>query len=208
MSCSIIRANKMKRRKCLVNDKQVRTSAQKKKTLLSSIPNKRERNYVIVALVLSLVVVIFGLYLITQKIVNDHVYSDIMEEFGSIARIGFFCALAIYPVFFVLKWKPIKNVTLGKTKLITLLRPIGKFVKQWHVPVAVLSAALVSLHVYMAITNQFEWNFTTISGICSGLLLIALMFMGTKRYKRLDKQWHFRLAIAFCFAFIIHYTFA
>jgi hypothetical protein len=41
---------------------------------------------------------------------DSKIYEGNFKELGSIARIGFFAALAIYPIFLLLKWKPLSHI--------------------------------------------------------------------------------------------------
>ncbi|MGE7186520.1 hypothetical protein ACQKKK_21905 [Peribacillus sp. NPDC006672] len=87
------------------------------------------------------------------------------------------------------------------------LQFIGKLVRKWHVPLALVSTGVVFLHGYLAIIRGFKWDFTHTTGILAIVLLVFLLFMGLKRFKRKDKKWHFKLAIGFLILFMIHASF-
>ncbi|WP_051317191.1 hypothetical protein [Ectobacillus panaciterrae] len=181
--------------------------------LAQYIKNPKERKRVMITLNIVATLLLIGFsfisYFYEQWLTeNIRAYKGNFREIGSIARIGFFVTLSIYPIFLLLKWKPLKKIALGKFELKTLLQFIGKLVRQWHVPIAILSTGIVLLHGYMAILKGVEWNFTYLSGIITIFVLFLLLFMGLKRYKKKDKKWHFKIAIVFFILFMLHATFA
>lgn len=193
--------------------KQPKSLMKQESFLARYIKNSKERKRVMITFSIVATLFVIGFLFIScfykQWLIKDiRAYKENFREMGSIARIGFFAALSIYPVFLLLKWKPLKRIALGTFELKTLLQFIGKLVRQWHVPIAILSTGIVLLHSYMAILKGFEWNFTYLSGIISIFVLFLLMFMGLKRYKKQDKKWHFRIAIVFLILFMLHATFA
>ncbi|MFP3126197.1 hypothetical protein OH784_26545 [Ectobacillus funiculus] len=193
--------------------KQPKPSIKQESFLAKYIKNPKERKRVMITFSIVATLFVIGLlfisYFYKQWLTEDiRTYKENFREMGSIARIGFFATLSIYPVFLLLKWKPLKQITLGTFELKTLLQFIGKLVREWHVPLAILSTGFVLLHGYMAILKGFEWNFTYLSGIITIFVLFFLMFMGLKRYKKQDKKWHFKIAIIFLILFMLHATFA
>ncbi|CAH2713015.1 hypothetical protein BACCIP111895_00148 [Neobacillus rhizosphaerae] len=135
-------------------------------------------------------------------------YKGIFKQLGSISRIGYFSVLSIYPIYLLLKSKKIKNLHLGDFQVKTPLQFLAKLARKWHVPVALISTGIVALHGLLAIIRGFKFNFTYLSGIASTVILLFLILMGLKRFKRADHQWHFKLAIGFLILFMIHATFA
>jgi hypothetical protein len=181
--------------------------------LMKNIANPKERKKIVftlgIVVILFLIGLLFVSYFYQQWLsANVRAYKGTFKELGSISQIGFFATLSIFPVFLMLKWKFIKKIGWRKFQLKSLLQFIGKIVRQWHAPVAIVSAAIVILHGYMAILKGFEWNFTYLSGIVSVLVLFLLLFLGLKRYKRKDQKWHFRMALCFLIVFMLHATFA
>lgn len=194
-------------------DRHSSLNSKKTNFLLNYISNPKERKRVMITLgvvaVLFLIGFLFISYFSEQWLTeNIGAYKGTFKEMGSIARIGFFVTLSIYPIFLLLRWKPVKKIVLGKFELKTLLQFIGKLVRQWHVPLAILSTGIVLLHGYMAILKGIKWNFTYFSGILTIFVLFFLMFMGLKRYKKKDKKWHFRIALVFLILFMLHATFS
>lgn len=96
----------------------------------------------------------------------------------------------------------------GNFELKPLIQFLAKYVRQWHVPIALISTALIILHGYMALIKGFQANFTYFSGIITMAVLACLLVMGVKRYKRTDKKWHLKFAISFLVLFMIHATFS
>ena len=194
-------------------DRHSSLNAKKVSFLSNYISNPKERKRVIITLGVVVILFLIGFlcisYFYEQWLTeNIRAYKGTFKEMGSIARIGFFVTLSIYPIFLLLKWKPFKKMIIGNFELKTLLQFIGKLVRQWHVPLAILSTGIVLLHGYMAILKGFKWNFTYFSGIITIFVLFFLMFMGLKRYKKKDKKWHFKIAIVFFVLFMLHATFA
>ncbi|MFJ7727655.1 hypothetical protein ACIQXV_16005 [Neobacillus sp. NPDC097160] len=135
-------------------------------------------------------------------------YKEIFKQLGSISRIGFFAALAIFPIYQLLKSKKIKEFKLRDFQVKKALQFLAKLVRKWHVPVALLSSGIVLLHGILSIIRGFKVDFTYLSGIASTIVLLFLMIMGLKRYKRTDHNWHLKLAIGFFILFMIHATFS
>ncbi|PLS07256.1 hypothetical protein [Neobacillus cucumis] len=193
--------------------KQDSLSHKKTGFLANFIPNSKERERINVFLIIAICLIlaeVFYVYLYRQQLMSQDFrhYKGTFKQFGSIAQIGFYVTLAIYPVFFLLKNKKIKGLKWGSFELKTILQFIGKLVRQWHVPIALLSTGIVFLHVYMALLRGFKLDFTYISGIISTITLLPLMFMGLKRFKRNDRNLHFKLAIGFLILFFIHANFS
>jgi hypothetical protein len=182
------------------------------KFLSRYVPNPKERTLILISFVMAVVIISMGILLISKSynklmVENIHNYKGMYKQIGSISRIGFFAALSLYPVLKLLKWQPVKKMGKGKFQLKTFLQFVGKLLRKWHAPIAILSTAFVLLHGYMAILRGFTWNFTYVTGMITIVLLLFLLFMGLKRFKRTDKNWHFKLAIGFLLIFMIHATF-
>ncbi|MBS4197077.1 hypothetical protein [Lederbergia citri] len=184
-----------------------------KKTLLSSyIPNPKERKNIVFSLIITVFLLLIALFLIS---INQHQlmmqeykhYKGFLKQFGSISRIVYFVVLSIYPVFLLLKWKRLKTIEWGKYQLKSFIQFLGKLMRKWHVPLAIVSTGIALLHGYLAIIRGFKWDFTNISGIFAIIILFFLLLMGLKRFKRKDKNWHFKLAITFLVLFMLHASF-
>ncbi|MFB7641922.1 hypothetical protein [Peribacillus butanolivorans] len=180
--------------------------------LSSYIPNPKELRAIVISLTITICLFFIGILLISlnhqQLMMQDYKhYKIIVKQFGSISRILYFAVLAIYPVFLLLKWKRLKTIKWRNFQLKSFLQFLGKLVRKWHVPLALASTGAVFLHGYLAIIRGFEWDFTHITGILAIVLLVFLLFMGLRRFKRKDKKWHFKLAIGFLILFMIHASF-
>jgi hypothetical protein len=189
--------------------KQHTIANQKLGFLANYISNPKERRLVLLFFILSAILSIAGIFIILafyQKImaVNFRQYKHLFRQFGSISEYGFFAALSIYPIFFILKWKNIKKLKWGKFQIKALLQPLGMLIRKWHVPAALVSTGIVLLHGVLAILKGFKLDFTYLSGISAIIILFFLLFMGLKRYKRNDRKWHFRLAVIFLILFLVH----
>lgn len=180
--------------------------------LSRNIPNPRERKSVILYLVLSICLLFVGIFLIWEYNgvllrVDKDSYKEFLKQFGSVARIIYFAVLGIYPVFLLLKWKGLKKVKWRDIEFKRLVQFLGRLLRKWHVPLALLATVGVLLHGTLAVMRDFQWDFTNITGILSTTVLMFLVFMGFKRFKRKDKAWHLKLAIAFTIFFMIHASF-
>lgn len=190
-----------------------KSNAKKSGRFLSSyISNPKEYRMIVITFIITICLFSLGLLLISlsyqQLMMQGYKqYKEIFKQLGSISRIIYFAVLSIYPVFLLLKWKRLKMVKWRVFELKTVLQFIGKLVRRWHVPLAIVSTGIVLLHGYLAIIRGFKWDFTNITGILTIILLFFLLFMGLKRYKRLDKKWHFKLAVGFLILFMIHASF-
>ncbi|PFG06049.1 hypothetical protein [Bacillus sp. es.034] len=176
------------------------------------IPNPKERKNVIFYLVLSSCLIAAGILLIfTYREflmgMNEESYKEFLKQFGSAARIIYFVVLSIFPIFLLMKWKGLKGVKWKDIEIKRLVQFVGKLLRKWHVPLALLATAGVVLHGILAIIRDFQWDFTNITGILSSVALFFLISMGFKRFKRKDRAWHLKLAITFTVFFMIHASF-
>ncbi|KMY54245.1 hypothetical protein AC623_10115 [Bacillus sp. FJAT-27231] len=176
------------------------------------VPNPKEQRTIAVSLLITACLLLIGLLLISlnqqQLMSQEHKhYKEFLKQLGSISRIIYFAVFAIYPVFLLLKWQRLKTITWRGFQLKSFLQLLGKVLRKWHVPLALVSTGLILLHGYLAVIRGFEWDFTNITGILAIVLLGFLLFMGLKRFKRKDKKWHLKLAIGFIILFMIHASF-
>jgi hypothetical protein len=197
----------------VINITQRSLSTKKPVFLSKYIPNPKERRTIILYVTVTSILILTGIFLISlfyQSLIaeNSRHYKGTFKQIGSISRIGYFAVLSIYPVFLLLKWKKIKEFNWGNIQLKVLVQFLGKLVRKWHVPVALLSTGLVVLHGLLASIRGFKLDFTYLSGIISTIILLFLLLTGLKRFKRKDNKWHFKLAIGFLLLFMIHATFA
>lgn len=176
------------------------------------IPSLKDRKSFILALVptLSLVILILVYCFFNQQWLmkySDHGYKGFLKQLGSISRIGYFSVILIYPVFLVLKWRRIKTLKWRNVAIKRPIQAVGKFVRQWHAPLAIVSTGVAILHCYLAIRRGFRWDFTHMTGILAMGILVLLIYAGLHRYKRNDRKWHFKLAVGFILLFMIHASF-
>ncbi|MFZ7943524.1 MULTISPECIES: hypothetical protein [Bacillaceae] len=196
----------------MININQSSQSAKKSSFFANFIPNPKERKTIILFALATVILISIGMIAIfinrQQLFAQDfRHYKGIFKQIGSISRIGFFAALAIYPIYRLLKWKKIKEFRIQDFQLKTALQFLAKLARKWHVPVAILSFGIVTLHGILALIRGFKFDFTYLTGIASSLVLLFLMGMGLKRFKRTDHNWHLKLAIGFFILFMIHATF-
>lgn len=180
--------------------------------LSNYIPNPKERRTIVIYVTITICLFFIGFLLISlnhQQLMTQEYkhYKSILKQFGSISRIVYFAVLAIYPVFLLLKWKRLKTIRWNNFQLKSFIKFLGMLVRKWHVPLALASTGSILLHGYLAIMRGFKWDFTNITGILAIILLFFLLFMGLKRFKRKDKNWHLKLAIGFLILFMIHASF-
>ena len=165
------------------------------------ITNVKERKRVIFTLLLTLVAVAVFIVLtpvITNNIpVDSRAFRGFFKNFGSLAQVGFFFTIAIFPIYYLLK----KNILPIKP----LLATVAKRVRQWHVPAAIVSTGLVGIHGYFAILKEGDLlKPSYISGYLATLLLLFLLFSGLFKFKKRNTKSHLTLGITFTVIFIIH----
>jgi len=181
--------------------------------LKNFIANPKERKIFSLSLIVTVCLIlagIFSIFLFRPQLMAEDIrhYKGTFKQIGSISRIGFFAVVSMYPVFLILKLKKLKQLKWHRFELKPLLQIIGKLLRKWHAPIALISTGLVILHAYMALMRGFKIDFTYITGLISILVLLILLYMGLKRYKRNDNKWHLKLAISFLVLFMIHATFS
>ncbi|XXM74300.1 hypothetical protein ACQ0QQ_10710 [Lysinibacillus sphaericus] len=180
--------------------------------LANTIPNPKERKSILLYLAAGILLAGAGILLISAYRdvlmgLDEDSYEEFLEQIGSAARIVYFAVLSIFPVFLLLKWKGLKEIKWGSIKFKRIIQFTWKLLRKWHVPLALLASAGVVLHGWLALTRDFQWDFTNTTGILSSIILFFLMIMGFKRFKRKDKSWHLKLAITFTVLFMIHASF-
>lgn len=165
------------------------------------IPNVNERRRIIITLLLTLVAVaafiVFTPAILNKYPVDGRAFRGFFRKFGSLAQMGFFFTVAIFPIFYLLKKKilPIKQ----------LLSTIAKWVRQWHVPAAIVSTGLVGIHGYFAILKTADLlKPSYISGYLATLILVFLLFSGLFKFKKRNTKSHLTLGITFTLIFFIH----
>lgn len=93
-----------------------------------------------------------------------------------------------------------KALKLGK-----VARLIAKYLRKWHVPIAVAGILFVFYHVYLALVSGFKWNYTYLSGYAALLDLLALSLLGLLRFKKADRNLHKYLTYVLAVLIVLHY---
>ncbi|PDZ94157.1 hypothetical protein CON36_35315 [Bacillus cereus] len=183
------------------------------------IKNPKERKLIFVALIAAFVILAFGFWTIEHKdsltantaehlknakVQFQHHLRSPLESYAkdkaSLGRIGIFAAFAMFPLYFLLRLKKIK---LDK-EIKTFIAKVLKWVKLFHVQIAVIAFALITVHSFIMIFYEWKTNAVYLSGVVSYLLFIPLIIFGFMRYKRKDKNWHYYLSFAFVFSMLLH----
>ncbi|MCA1322441.1 hypothetical protein LC085_21430 [Bacillus tianshenii] len=165
------------------------------------IPNKKERDLVWTALGMAFLIVFLGSWYYHHAFpqsFNTRTFKGVFKEFGSYARLPLLFVFSHYVLTVILRKKIVKN--LVRTITIKLL----KLTRQWHVPVAILSLALVTLHVIGVFLYGFRLDFSYVSGLIALIVLIPVPISGLFRYRKLDKKWHWTTGLIFTLLFLIH----
>lgn len=176
----------------------------KEKTILHSyIKNKKEAKWVGISIVLAAVLIAAGFIYIPSVLIHQippetRHFRILGKNFGSLARLGFFFAIVLYPVFLLLKSK---NVPAVAKKL---FRFSAKYIRQWHVPIAMVASGLVTIHVYFALLAGIKWNGQYLSGMIAYLILGTLIYYGFQRYLKRDQNRHLILGFLFVLLFTLH----
>jgi hypothetical protein len=174
--------------------------------LANYVKNPAERKKVVIAVGIAGLLVLAGFVYIPDVLIHtvllySRVYSRVYLNVASLARIGFFFAVSIFPILWLAKSSLIpSNLKKGTGML-------ARLVRTWHVPIAILSIGVVTIHAYMAILNGYRWSAAYLSGTLAYLLLWVLAFFGFLRYQQRDRKWHLILAILFVALFLLHTTF-
>ncbi|MGD8191434.1 hypothetical protein ACQCN2_15745 [Brevibacillus ginsengisoli] len=167
------------------------------------IPNKLERKWVYLSLALAIVIVGWGIWQYSQlpsDSFHTRGFKGIFKNYGSLARITLFAVLAHYVFLFIFQKKWLDPWAAVKKLII----PLAKLARKWHTPVAILSIALIVLHVIGAFLYGIKLNFSNVSGLLALAVLLPVPISGLFRYRRLDKQWHLRFGLGFAVLFLIH----
>lgn len=182
------------------------------------IKNKSERKLIYIALVISIIIFIIAGWKVshrTELLMNmgPQIQNGIQHGFpkinplkmyakdkGSLGRIGVFAAFILFPLYFLIRFKKLNDKKQFKKYLAKLL----KWCKLVHVPISLITFALITVH--SVIMTFFEWKTDAvyISGVITYLLLVPLGIFGFLRYKRKDKNWHYYLSFAVVISMLIH----
>jgi hypothetical protein len=172
-------------------------------TKQARIQNERERKRVILAIGVTLIFTVWGIwYTLHSFPLSFHTrsFKRFFLDFGSYARIAFFFVLAHYVLKFVLQKRYLDRWAQAKQGVIFLSR----MARQWHVPVAIAAMGIVLIHALGAILYGFTLDFHYITGLVSLLTLFPLAISGILRYKKKDRKWHWVLGLSFGILFMIH----
>ncbi|MEE6450784.1 hypothetical protein RAH41_09445 [Gottfriedia acidiceleris] len=182
------------------------------------IKNKSERKLIYIALAISLIIFIIAGWKVSHRTelltnMGPHIQNGIQQGFhkvnplkmyakgkGSLGRIGVFAAFVLFPLYFLIRFKKLNDKKQFKKFLGKLL----KWCKLIHVPISLITFALITVH--SVIMTFFEWKTDAvyISGVITYLLLLPLGIFGFLRYKRKDKNWHYYLSFAVVISMLIH----
>ncbi|MFD0693107.1 hypothetical protein ACFQZT_03290 [Paenibacillus sp. GCM10027628] len=166
------------------------------------IPQK-ERLGVIVAVIISAVIIIWGLWGIMKLpavSLHSRSFEHTYKNYGSNARLALFFVLANYVLAIIIRLRIWDRMEVLKKWVIVLLR----FARRWHTPVAIIAIGLIVLHAAAVFMYGFKFDFHNLSGLLALLVLLPVPISGLFRYKRLDRKWHLRSGIAFTVLFLIH----
>jgi hypothetical protein len=175
------------------------TNASRKSTWIPAI----ERKWIILFMGLTGIWVLYGLWNMYHPATLDwhsRYFKEIFKEYGSQARLALFAVLAYYVLSYIVK-KRWLNSWDSLTKLVIRLI---KITRKFHAPLAILAVGLTGLHIVGAFLYGFQWDFTDISGLLAGIVLVGVPIAGVLRYRRLDRKWHLRLGLVFAVLFLIH----
>lgn len=180
-------------------------SQSSKSMIDKSLSRVEEKRKVVASFILSITIILVGLGFNSTIISHFPLHTDPFKEFhaylGSFARVSFFFAVALYPLILLIKFN--KLPLLAKKYFVQVL----KYVRLWHVPVALFGMGFVILHIVYAILNGFKVNSTYLSGVFAFIFLLILSLSSLIRVKFFDKKFHRILALVFVASFILHTIF-
>ncbi|MTK12022.1 MAG: hypothetical protein F8N39_08025 [Clostridiaceae bacterium] len=175
-----------------------------------TITNPAERKRVLVTISLGIIFLITAVLFINNAItgslpMQSRSYRELYKNAASISRILFFFVIAIYPVFWLLRNKSDRVLNLiERFNLKPILRFLGKTLRQWHVPIAIIGVFIILIHVYMVLISGFMFNTKYISGLAALIVLIIQCISGVFKYKGMGRKWHISLGILFIVLMLIH----
>ncbi|WP_442602853.1 hypothetical protein [Paenibacillus sp. KN14-4R] len=157
---------------------------------------KKEKKWVYIAFILGLVILCFGVWDLT------HAYKlkAAFKSYGSNARIGMFLAIS-YVVFSLMIKKKVFGASEKIKKMIILLL---KWSRKWHIPISIITIALIAIHAVGAFLYGIKIDFSNISGLLALVALLPVPISGLMRHKKMDRVWHMRCGIAFFVLFLVH----
>ncbi|WP_088011814.1 hypothetical protein [Gottfriedia acidiceleris] len=182
------------------------------------IKNKSERKLIYIAVLISIIIFIIAWWKVMHRTelltnIGPHIQNGIQHGFhkmnplkyyakdkGSLGRLGVFAAFILFPLYFLIRLKKLNDKKQFKKYLSKLL----KWCKLIHVPISLITFALITVH--SVIMTFFEWKTDAvyISGVITYLLLLPLGIFGFLRYKRKDKNWHYYLSFAVVISMLFH----
>ncbi|MBA4535571.1 hypothetical protein H1Z61_00110 [Bacillus aquiflavi] len=171
----------------------------------SFIKNSLERKLVIIALFFALLWIIGSVYATASIPFSPYEYeNELLEEtievLGTLGMFGFFFAVLLYPSLRLIKMK--------KSPIRSFVQPIFKYVRLWHVPIAITTIGITFVHGWIALKEQFVFDDERFTGTIAFSLLFLLGLTGMLRYKRLDKKMHLLIGGLFSIVFAIHVLFS
>ncbi|WP_346353208.1 hypothetical protein [Azotosporobacter soli] len=141
------------------------------------------------AMALGLFAIVYFLFISSASLKGN------LKLSGSLAEALLFIPLLLLPVFILFR----RRIHL---RYPFLLKLTGRL-RTWHVPAALLIAAILVAHVYFAYLKGFRVNLRTLSGFLA-LALMSGMFISGIRQRPNSTLLHRSLALALLVAVLIH----
>jgi hypothetical protein len=173
------------------------------------VKNNKERRRILFAVMIASLILLVGLFFYIPHVVlietplHTKAFKHFIKRHGSLARLGFFFAIAHFLLHLCIKkFSLMKNELLKK-----IILPVSRIVRGWHVPVAIFAIGIIIIHAATALLNGWEWSFAYVTGMLSILLILPLTMSGILRYKQLDRKKHLYVGVGFTAMFLLHSIF-
>lgn len=179
--------------------------------LIYSKEKARIRTTLVTILNLCLMAVSFEPYLVSHGYkVHTGPFFQLNNNIGWTAIIILGFSFLLLPTYMWLRLNA--KIAKSNSKLLSVNKKIAtfsaKFLRKYHVPIALIGILFVFYHVFLAIVSGLKFNLTYISGYLALLDLLTVSCLGLLRYKKADKNLHKILTYVLIFLLILHYIFS
>ncbi|WP_297631994.1 hypothetical protein [uncultured Clostridium sp.] len=194
---------------------------------------KRNLKIFFLGIILAIISVIFILFSMSSNFLFNFSYhglKNLSEDIAIACAVCFGIAVALWALRLIIRYLNPKTFDfiwgkLDKTKLKLkdsskhnimsfLTKPIkqlliflSRLIQKFHIPLAMIGFAVISIHVYIFLHLGFKWKLGYILGALDGIILIILILSGLLRIFNKGLKNHKYLGILFIIVMILHILF-
>lgn len=194
---------------------------------------KRNLRIFFLGIILSIISVIFILFSTSTDFLfnfENHGLKNLSEDLAIGCAVCFGIAVGLWAIRLIIRYLTPKSFDfiwskLDKTKLKLksntkdnimtfstkplrqFLVFIGKLVQKFHIPLAMIGFAIISIHIYIFLHLGFKWKLGYILGALDGIVLLILIMSGFLRIFNKGFKSHRALGIIFIILMILHILF-